>query len=182
MGNALGIGLLPQCRLCNCHSRSAGGRLRVLSRWMARKPGKTNGFCTRFWEPWRAHCLSYRARGTWCRSSSRSAGCASDAHPAERWRKPNSFPFESSMSWRCCGTPATANRRTRLACWPEKARHWDRRWGSSIMAVTCPRCGGSFDATLFDFGHRVQCHCGAEIALSRGKLQTVHTADTIISM
>ena len=50
------------------------------------------------------------------------------------------------------------------------------------MAITCPRCGSEFDATLFQFGHGVQCHCGVEIALSRGKLQTVRTANTIISM
>jgi catechol 2,3-dioxygenase-like lactoylglutathione lyase family enzyme len=31
------------------------------------------------------------------------------------------------------------------------------------MAITCPRCGSEFDATLFQFGHRVRCPCGAEI-------------------
>ncbi len=31
------------------------------------------------------------------------------------------------------------------------------------MAITCPRCGAEFDATLFQFGHRVQCRCGLEI-------------------
>ena len=31
------------------------------------------------------------------------------------------------------------------------------------MAITCPRCGSEFDATLFQFGHRVQCGCGVEI-------------------
>jgi hypothetical protein len=31
------------------------------------------------------------------------------------------------------------------------------------MAITCPRCGSEFDATLFQFGHRVRCRCGAEI-------------------
>ncbi len=31
------------------------------------------------------------------------------------------------------------------------------------MAITCPRCGSEFDATLFQFGHRVPCHCGVEI-------------------
>ena len=31
------------------------------------------------------------------------------------------------------------------------------------MAITCPRCGAEFDATLFQFGHRVRCRCGAEI-------------------
>ena len=32
------------------------------------------------------------------------------------------------------------------------------------MAITCPRCGAEFDVTLFQFGHRVRCHCGAEVA------------------
>ena len=31
------------------------------------------------------------------------------------------------------------------------------------MAITCPRCGSEFDATLFQFGHRVRCECGAEV-------------------
>jgi hypothetical protein len=31
------------------------------------------------------------------------------------------------------------------------------------VAITCPRCGSEFDATLFQFGHRVRCRCGAEI-------------------
>jgi hypothetical protein len=31
------------------------------------------------------------------------------------------------------------------------------------MAITCPKCGAEFDATLFEFGHRVRCRCGAEV-------------------
>jgi len=31
------------------------------------------------------------------------------------------------------------------------------------MAITCPRCGSEFDATLFQFGHHVRCRCGVEI-------------------
>jgi hypothetical protein len=31
------------------------------------------------------------------------------------------------------------------------------------MAITCPRCGAEFDATLFQFGHHVRCPCGATI-------------------
>jgi len=31
------------------------------------------------------------------------------------------------------------------------------------MAITCPKCGSQFDATLFEFGHRVRCRCGVEI-------------------
>jgi len=32
------------------------------------------------------------------------------------------------------------------------------------MAITCPRCGSDFDVTLFQFGRRVRCRCGAEVA------------------
>ena len=31
------------------------------------------------------------------------------------------------------------------------------------MAITCPRCGAEFDATLFEFGNRVHCDCGTEV-------------------
>lgn len=31
------------------------------------------------------------------------------------------------------------------------------------MAITCPKCGAQFDATLFQFGHSVQCRCGATV-------------------
>jgi len=31
------------------------------------------------------------------------------------------------------------------------------------MAITCPKCGAEFDVTLFQFGHRVRCRCGAEV-------------------
>ena len=31
------------------------------------------------------------------------------------------------------------------------------------MAITCPRCGSQFDATLFEFGNRVHCGCGTEV-------------------
>jgi hypothetical protein len=31
------------------------------------------------------------------------------------------------------------------------------------MAITCPRCGSEFDATLFEFGHHVRCQCGEEV-------------------
>jgi translation initiation factor IF-2 len=36
------------------------------------------------------------------------------------------------------------------------------------MAITCPRCGAGFDVTLFQFGHRVRCHCGAWVDLAHG--------------
>jgi guanine deaminase len=32
------------------------------------------------------------------------------------------------------------------------------------MAITCPRCGANYDATLFQFGHRVRCGCGVEVS------------------
>ena len=38
------------------------------------------------------------------------------------------------------------------------------------MAITCPRCGAGFDVTLFQFGHRVRCHCGARVDLATGHL------------
>jgi hypothetical protein len=39
------------------------------------------------------------------------------------------------------------------------------------MAITCPRCGTGFDVTLFQFGHCIQCDCGAWLDLRSG-----HTA------
>ena len=36
------------------------------------------------------------------------------------------------------------------------------------MAITCPRCTAGFDFTLFQFGHRVQCDCGATVDLRSG--------------
>jgi translation initiation factor IF-2 len=29
------------------------------------------------------------------------------------------------------------------------------------MAISCPWCGAGYDVTLFEFGHRVTCACGA---------------------
>jgi translation initiation factor IF-2 len=40
------------------------------------------------------------------------------------------------------------------------------------MAITCPRCGAGFDVTLFEFGHTVQCDCGARVDLAQGHVQT----------
>ena len=31
------------------------------------------------------------------------------------------------------------------------------------MAVTCPNCGKEYDATLFQFGRKVKCDCGATV-------------------
>jgi nucleotide-binding universal stress UspA family protein len=38
------------------------------------------------------------------------------------------------------------------------------------MAITCHRCGRQYDVTLFQFGRRVECTCGATVDLSRGHL------------
>jgi translation initiation factor IF-2 len=40
------------------------------------------------------------------------------------------------------------------------------------MAITCPRCGAGFDVTLFQFGRRIRCECGAWVDMSRGHLVT----------
>jgi hypothetical protein len=45
------------------------------------------------------------------------------------------------------------------------------------MAITCPRCGAGFDVTLFQFGHRVRCGCGAEIEYPGGDLRAGHLAN-----
>ena len=42
------------------------------------------------------------------------------------------------------------------------------------MAITCPRCGAGFDVTLFQFGHRVRCGCGAEIGYPGADLRGGH--------
>ena len=42
------------------------------------------------------------------------------------------------------------------------------------MAITCPNCGSEFDATLFQFGHRVRCHCGAEVEYPGTDLRAGH--------
>ena len=36
------------------------------------------------------------------------------------------------------------------------------------MAIACPQCGAGFDVTLFQFGHRVRCDCGAWVDLRSG--------------
>lgn len=36
------------------------------------------------------------------------------------------------------------------------------------MAITCPKCGKGYDVTLFQFGRRLRCDCGAWIDLSVG--------------
>ena len=36
------------------------------------------------------------------------------------------------------------------------------------MAITCPRCRAGYDVTLFQFGHRLRCDCGAWVDLASG--------------
>ena len=43
------------------------------------------------------------------------------------------------------------------------------------MAITCPRCGAGFDVTLFQFGHRVRCGCGAVLDYPGCDLRCGHT-------
>lgn len=33
------------------------------------------------------------------------------------------------------------------------------------MAIRCPHCGHEFDVTLFQFGRKIRCECGAEVDL-----------------
>ncbi len=42
------------------------------------------------------------------------------------------------------------------------------------MAITCPQCGSEFDATLFEFGHRVRCRCGTEVEYPGTDLRAGH--------
>jgi RNA 3'-terminal phosphate cyclase (ATP) len=44
------------------------------------------------------------------------------------------------------------------------------------MAITCPKCGAEFDATLFDFEHKVRCACGAEIQYPGTDFHSGHVA------
>jgi hypothetical protein len=45
-----------------------------------------------------------------------------------------------------------------------------------IMAITCPKCGAEFDSTLFEFGNRVHCDCGAEVEYPGTGLRAGHVA------
>ena len=44
------------------------------------------------------------------------------------------------------------------------------------MAITCPHCGADYDATLFQFGHRVRCGCGVEVEYPGSDMRGGHTA------
>ncbi|MBN1394915.1 MAG: hypothetical protein JW959_07825 [Pirellulales bacterium] len=44
------------------------------------------------------------------------------------------------------------------------------------MAIICPRCGANYDATLFEFGRRVRCACGAEVEYPGDDLRGGHVA------
>jgi hypothetical protein len=41
------------------------------------------------------------------------------------------------------------------------------------MAIVCPRCGLGFDVTLFEFGRRIRCECGAWVDLRSGHTASV---------
>jgi hypothetical protein len=41
------------------------------------------------------------------------------------------------------------------------------------MSIRCPACGAEYDVTLFDFGRRVRCDCGAWVDLSTGHRESV---------
>ena len=43
------------------------------------------------------------------------------------------------------------------------------------MAITCLQCGRGFDVTLFQFGHRVRCECGAWVSFPGADLRSGHT-------
>jgi putative protease len=49
------------------------------------------------------------------------------------------------------------------------------------MAITCPRCGAGFDVTLFQFGHRVRCDCGAVLDYPGSDLRGGHTTSHPVS-
>jgi hypothetical protein len=40
------------------------------------------------------------------------------------------------------------------------------------MAIRCPNCGAEYDVTLFAFGRRLHCDCGARVDLAVGHQQT----------
>jgi hypothetical protein len=42
------------------------------------------------------------------------------------------------------------------------------------MAITCPKCGSQFDATLFEFGNRVRCDCGTEVEYPGADVRAGH--------
>jgi poly(ADP-ribose) glycohydrolase ARH3 len=42
------------------------------------------------------------------------------------------------------------------------------------MAITCPKCGSQFDATLFQFGNAVRCRCGTAVEYPGPDLRTGH--------
>lgn len=46
------------------------------------------------------------------------------------------------------------------------------------MAITCPKCGAQFDATLFNFGHGLRCNCGAKIEYPGAESRGGHVART----
>ncbi len=45
------------------------------------------------------------------------------------------------------------------------------------MAITCPRCGAEYDATLFEYDNWVRCPCGEEIEYPGEDLLGGHVVD-----
>ena len=44
------------------------------------------------------------------------------------------------------------------------------------MAIVCPKCGAKFDSTLFEFGHRSRCSCGADVEYPGAGLRQGHVS------
>ena len=49
------------------------------------------------------------------------------------------------------------------------------------MAVKCPQCGAEFDVTLFTFGRRIRCDCGAWVDLAVGHQQASEDGTQVVS-
>jgi uncharacterized protein with PIN domain len=45
------------------------------------------------------------------------------------------------------------------------------------MSVLCPGCGREYDVSLFEFGHAVDCDCGARVSLQTGTTQLRNPRD-----
>ena len=49
------------------------------------------------------------------------------------------------------------------------------------MSVACPRCRANYDVTLFQFGRRIRCDCGAWVDLDSGhrRVEPVRAKDAL---
>ena len=47
------------------------------------------------------------------------------------------------------------------------------------MAIKCPQCGAEYDVTLFTFGRRIRCDCGAWVDLAVGHQQTSEDVEQV---